>query len=67
MEERDIEWYCGCNEERMEQALMSIGAKDLKQLIDEDGQAEIICHFCLEEYLFEREKLESLLAEVERG
>lgn len=67
LEERNIEWYCGCSAERMEQALMSIGKHDLKQLIEEDGSAEIICHFCLEEYMFECEKLEELLAEVERG
>lgn len=66
LEERHIEWHCGCSRERMEQALMSIGAEDLRELAEEDQNAEIICHFCLEPYRFKREDLKALLVEVER-
>jgi molecular chaperone Hsp33 len=48
----------------MEKALISIGEKDLVHLIEEDGGAEIICHFCLKKYKFGREKLEALLREA---
>ncbi|NLV69340.1 MAG: Hsp33 family molecular chaperone HslO [Clostridiales bacterium] len=64
LEERNIRWHCGCSEERMEKALISIGEKDLEQLIREDGGAEIVCQFCLGKYQFDRKKMEALLREA---
>lgn len=61
LETRDIEWCCDCNRQRLETALMSIGEKDLKQIIEEDGQAELQCQFCLKKYNFNREDLENML------
>ena len=60
-----VEFICDCTEERMEQALMTIGKDDLKQLIEEDGKIETVCHFCNEKYLFEGEKLKSILRYIE--
>lgn len=57
----DIVFNCDCNKERMEQALISIGKKDLKDIIEEDGLAEIVCPFCNHHYLFKKEELQSLL------
>lgn len=56
-----IEFRCDCSEERMEQALMTIGRDDLKQLIEEDGKIETVCHFCNEKYMFEGDKLKNIL------
>ncbi|HCU07888.1 MAG TPA: hypothetical protein DF480_02770 [Clostridiales bacterium] len=64
LEERNLRWYCGCSTTRMEKALISIGEKDLEQLIEEDGGAEITCQFCLKKYKFERDGLEALLREA---
>ena len=61
LEERDIAWECDCSKERIEQALMTIGRKDLQEIIEEDGQAELQCQFCLKKYNFEKEELEGLL------
>lgn len=58
------EMRCDCSEERMEQALISIGRKDLKEIIDEDGKAELVCHFCRTRYQFGREQLEALLEQI---
>lgn len=51
---------CKCSRERFEQALITLGQKELRSLIEEDGQAELHCHFCNEKYLFEAEDLEAL-------
>lgn len=64
LEERSISWHCGCNTKRMEKALISIGEKDLLHLIEEDGGAEIVCHFCLKKYQFDQKDLEALLREA---
>ena len=61
LEEREIRWECDCSRERIEDALMAIGEKDLKEIIEEDGQAELQCHFCLKKYQFNREELEQIL------
>ena len=64
LEERNIEWNCDCSHERMTQALMTIGRKDMTQIIEEDGQAELQCQFCLKKYNFDKEELEAMLANM---
>ena len=61
LEYRDIVWDCDCSRQRLEQVLMTIGKKELKQIIEEDGQAELQCHFCLKKYDFDREELTEIL------
>ncbi len=51
---------CKCTRERFEKVLITLGRKELRSLIDEDGRAELHCHFCNEKYMFEAEELESL-------
>jgi molecular chaperone Hsp33 len=43
---------------------MTIGVKDLTEIIEEDGQAEMVCQFCLKKYLFDKEHLERLLESI---
>jgi molecular chaperone Hsp33 len=62
--ERDIHWNCDCSTDRMERALMSIGHSDLKEIIEEDGKAELQCQFCLKKYNFDKEQLEKLLEAI---
>lgn len=59
--EREIEWECDCSRERIEKALMTIGKKDLKEMMEEDGQAELQCHFCLKKYKFDKNQLQQIL------
>lgn len=61
LEERDIQWSCDCSKERLEKALMTIGKKDMTEIIEEDGQAEMQCQFCLEKYHFDKEELTEIL------
>ena len=61
LDHREISWDCDCNRERLEKALLSIGEKDLREILEEDGQAELQCQFCLKKYHFDREELEKLV------
>lgn len=54
-------YECKCSKERMEEALISIGAKEIEDIITEQGDAELTCHFCDNKYKFNREELEDLL------
>ena len=64
LEYKEMELKCDCSRERMEQALMTIGKHDLAQIIEEDGQAELECHFCGSKYKFEKDQLEKMLEEM---
>ncbi|MDW7678464.1 MAG: Hsp33 family molecular chaperone HslO, partial [Bacillota bacterium] len=57
-------FQCDCSRNRMEQALISLGEKELREIIHEDGNAEITCHFCLSAYHFGRQEMERLLHEA---
>jgi molecular chaperone Hsp33 len=61
---KEMHWECDCCEERLEQVLMTVGAADLKEIIEEDGQAEMVCQFCLKKYLFDKEHLERILESI---
>lgn len=60
LEKQEIKLVCDCSVERLEQALISVGKKDLKEIIEEDGQAELTCHFCNTKYHFDKNHLEKL-------
>ena len=66
LEFRDLRWECDCSEERLEQVLMTIGEKDLTDIIEKDGQAELVCQFCCKKYHFDKEHLERILASVKQ-
>ncbi len=59
----DIGWNCDCSEERLEQVVMSLGTQEIRQIIAEDGEAELTCQFCRKSYHFDKEHLEKLLYE----
>lgn len=60
-----VEFICDCSWERMEQALLTLGKDDLRQLVEDDGKIETVCHFCNEKYMFEGEKLKNILKYIE--
>ena len=64
LEERDIRWVCDCSRERMEKALISIGRKDLTEIIEQDHGAELTCQFCRRRYRFTENELVQLLQEA---
>lgn len=60
-ESKSIRYECTCSKERFEKALISIGRKDLEEIMSEQGHAELVCHFCNKKYHFDRDELEQLL------
>lgn len=65
----DIEWtdtlpvqfHCNCSRERVEKALISIGKKELTDMIAEGKPIEVKCHFCNRSFEFAVKELENLL------
>lgn len=56
-----IEFKCNCSKERVEKALISVGEKDLKEMIADGKPIEVNCHFCSKNYTFSIDELETLL------
>ncbi|MTH55234.1 Hsp33 family molecular chaperone HslO [Bacillus mangrovi] len=63
LEKMPVSFQCQCSKERFGSAIISLGAKEIEEMIEEDGQAEAQCHFCNEIYIFSKEELEELKAE----
>lgn len=55
------EFYCNCRRERVEKALISIGRKELNEMIQEGKPIEMNCHFCNHNYEFTVEELKEIL------
>lgn len=61
-EKTDTRFACNCSRERVSKALISIGEKEIKEMIDEGKPIEMNCHFCNTSYTFQVEELKQLLA-----
>ena len=57
----DAKYECDCSEEKMKKALSTIGKKQLKEILEEDGKAEMTCHFCNKKYTVSKEELENMI------
>ena len=62
LEKCPISYRCDCSRERMERALISLGREELRDMIEEQGGAELTCRFCDRVEKFSKEELEGLLA-----
>jgi molecular chaperone Hsp33 len=54
-------YECSCSRDRMERNLISLGKKEIAEMIDEDHGAELQCHFCNRKYNFTESELRNLL------
>lgn len=64
---REIRWECDCSYDRLEQVLASIGEKDLREIVEEDGEAELTCQFCRKKYHFGKDALLGILSRYTSG
>lgn len=64
VERAGVEYRCYCSRERVTRALISLGKKELAELIEEQGRAELTCQFCDKVYEYDRGELETLLAQL---
>ena len=55
------QFKCNCSKERVEKALISIGRKDIQEMIDDGKEIEMHCHFCNTSYPFTVEELKGIL------
>ena len=54
-------FHCNCSKERVEKALISVGRKDIQEMINDGEPIEMHCHFCNTSYQFSVEELKEIL------
>ncbi len=57
-----VRFECNCSREQTMALLASLGRDEIEEILNNEGQAIINCQFCHEEYTFDRDDLETILA-----
>lgn len=60
------QFICNCSKDRIEKAIISIGEKEIREMIDDGEEIEVKCHFCDSAYHFTVEELKELLKKAKR-
>lgn len=66
LEQTPCRFFCNCDRDRIEKALISVGRKELQDMIQEDKEIEVNCHFCGRHYIFTPAELKELLQQCTR-
>lgn len=59
-ERTDLNFYCNCDKDRVERALMLISRKEIQDMIDEGKEVELCCQFCNKKYTFSVDELREI-------
>lgn len=60
LEKKEIEYQCDCSRDKIKDAILSLGTKEIDSILEEDKKAEIKCYFCNKSYDFSEEDLKEL-------
>ena len=70
LERAPLAYRCSCGRERLRDALLSLGYKQLKELWQEKQQSgeqtELVCRFCGEKYYFAPDELKAMVDELDK-
>lgn len=61
-----ISFHCDCSKEKFASGLIALGTEQIQELLDEDGQAEVVCRFCGNKYVYNKEELEDIKAQTQK-
>lgn len=59
-------FHCDCEKSRVEKALISVGRRELQEMIDDGKEIEVSCHFCGKLYTFTVDELKEMLEKATR-
>lgn len=57
----EARFRCKCSREKVRNMLVSMGKDEIRDILEKEGRAEAVCHFCNEKYEFSKEELKAML------
>ncbi len=60
----DLQFKCDCSRDKIEGVLVSLGRKEIEDIIEEDGEAEVVCQYCNKKYGFDKVELSKILIDL---
>ncbi|MEG0629164.1 MAG: Hsp33 family molecular chaperone HslO [Enterococcus sp.] len=64
LETMPVQFKCDCSKEKFASAIITLGAEQIQELIDQDHGAEAVCAFCNNKYQYSEEDLYELKQEI---
>ena len=64
LETTPIEYRCNCSHERTARALLSLGSRELEEILTEQGGAELTCQFCDRVHRFTGDELRAMIDDL---
>lgn len=61
LDKQAVAYECNCSREKVERVIISIGYKEIKEMIDDNKPIEVNCHFCNKHYTFTVDDLKEML------
>ena len=58
---QNVSFECNCSKKRSLNALRMLDKKELKDILNNEGKAELICEFCKNKYLINSEEIKNML------
>ncbi|MBN2852476.1 MAG: Hsp33 family molecular chaperone HslO [Clostridia bacterium] len=59
-----VSYQCNCSEEKMFKGVISLGRKELTEIVEEQDTVETVCHFCNNKYIFTAEQLKKFIKDI---
>ena len=63
-ENSEIKYRCNCDKIKFEKGLISLGKKEIEDIIKEQENIETVCHFCGKKYKFDKQDLENIIKKL---
>jgi molecular chaperone Hsp33 len=64
LESHDIFFRCGCGQEKVERALLTLGSEELQDMRSKESGAEVTCEFCRKKYSLSAAELDGLIVQA---
>ena len=65
-EDIPLSYQCDCSKKRFALKLEAAGENELQDMIEKDGKAEVVCHFCMKHYTYNKDELINILNNIRR-
>ena len=67
VEQKEIGFLCDCNRGRIDRLLVSLGEKEARRILEEEGKIEFVCHFCNRKYIYREADTEKVFRLARKG